>query len=362
MNNVTLTKGFFKDTLNIQENIDKIGDIAVLRLDGDWYDSTKVCLEKLYDKVIEGGVIIIDDYGHFIGAKRATDEFRQKYSINSPLNQTDYTEYYWVKNTKLDSIKTLNIDDDVWTCSDKFRYDIFDFFSKKSYYKIAEIGAHKGYTTKVLSKIFSKVYSVDNSVEFTNFSKEFNKDSTNIEYVMLDIYRDSWDVLPDDIEVVFIDADHSYRGCKSDTLNSINRITNLQYIIFDDYGVWPGVKQIVDELLSSKTLIFERFIGITDVPSPWGIVSNVNEGIICKVNKPIKNIENKTYGWENSSITFLPDFKMNAFGNGSYITKDNLNIIAEFGSRIHYIKFSEDYSQFISTRAGDFQVVKGILI
>jgi hypothetical protein len=97
MDNVTLVKGFFKDTLNVQENIDKLGKIAVLRLDGDWYESTKICLDKLYDKVIDGGVIIIDDYGHFIGAKRATDEFRQNRDILSPLIQTDYTEYYWIK-------------------------------------------------------------------------------------------------------------------------------------------------------------------------------------------------------------------------------------------------------------------------
>ena len=105
MNNVTLVKGFFQDTLQIQKNIDNIGEIAVLRLDGNWYESTKICLEKLYDKVIEGGIIIIDDYGHFIGAKRATDEFRKNHKILTPLIQTDYTEYYWVKNTILVKIK-----------------------------------------------------------------------------------------------------------------------------------------------------------------------------------------------------------------------------------------------------------------
>ena len=68
--NVTLVKGFFNDTLNVIDNLDMIGKIGVLRLDGDWYESTKICLEKLYDKVINGGTIIIDDYGHFIGAKK----------------------------------------------------------------------------------------------------------------------------------------------------------------------------------------------------------------------------------------------------------------------------------------------------
>jgi hypothetical protein len=97
MENTTLIKGFFKDTLNVPKNIENIGEIGVLRLDGDWYESTVICLEKLYNKVVVGGVIIIDDYGHWVGAKRATDEFRMKRNISAPLIQTDYTEYYWVK-------------------------------------------------------------------------------------------------------------------------------------------------------------------------------------------------------------------------------------------------------------------------
>ena len=97
MTNVHLIKGLFQDTLAQKEIIDKIGPIAVLRLDGDWYESIKVCLEALYDKVVVGGVIILDDYGHWVGNKKATDEFRQKRNILSPLIQTDYSEYYWIK-------------------------------------------------------------------------------------------------------------------------------------------------------------------------------------------------------------------------------------------------------------------------
>ena len=95
--NTYLVKGFFEDTLNIQENIDNLENIAILRLDGNWYNSVKICLDKLYQNVIDGGVIIIDDYGDWVGAKNATDEFRKKNNILSPLIQTDYTEYYWIK-------------------------------------------------------------------------------------------------------------------------------------------------------------------------------------------------------------------------------------------------------------------------
>ena len=562
IDNVTLVKGYFQDTLQIQENIDNIGEIAVLRLDGDWYESTKICLEKLYDKVIDGGIIIIDDYGHFVGAKTATDVFRVKKNIKSPLIQTDYTEYYWIKdknneakyiiqvgshigktcndylynninpnfkyimiepvpylfnqlkenyklynniiflniaisnyngyidlyvpsekndfsklvswasqlasinkehipsfvsNCIIDTIqvecktlntlikeytiteleflytdteghdydilmdldlllirpknilfenkhmdgsrhaldinncpkyfnllnhykkygyeivsqntedthiklfKTLDIEDDIWTCSNEMRYNVYDFFKDKSDFKIAEIGSHKGYSTKVLSKIFSKVYAVDNSIEWTIFNKNFNKDATNIEYIMLDIYKDSWEILPEDIEVSFIDASHSYECCKSDIFNSIKRFKNLQYIIFDDYGVWPDVKKIIDELISNKTLKFERFIGLNDVPGPNGIVKNVNEGVICSINKFINILDNKTYTWEYSYIKFLDNFKMDAFGEGYYKFIDKQNIVANFGGREHNISFNDDYTHFSSIRKGDLQIINGKL-
>jgi hypothetical protein len=207
-----------------------------------------------------------------------------------------YNNFYYNKTNQIVQYgSSKNINDDIWTCSDKMRYDIYNFFKDMSYFKIAEIGSHKGYTTKILANIFSKVYAVDNSIEFTDYNKNYNKYVKNIEYVMLDLYNDNWDSLPDDISVSFIDAQHDYNACKSDIMNSIQRFKNLQYIVFDDYGVWPGVKQIVDELLQNKTFIFERFIGINNVLGPNGIVKNVNEGIICKINKNMVSPPSRTF-------------------------------------------------------------------
>jgi hypothetical protein len=49
--------------------------LALLRLDTDWYESTRHELEHLYPRLSAGGVLIIDDYGHWKGSRRATDEF-----------------------------------------------------------------------------------------------------------------------------------------------------------------------------------------------------------------------------------------------------------------------------------------------
>jgi hypothetical protein len=86
-------KGWFKDTVP-KFDIDKI---SILRLDGDWYDSTKVCLENLYNKVVSGGIIILDDYGYWKGCKQATDEFLLQNNINITLNKTDFSEVWFIK-------------------------------------------------------------------------------------------------------------------------------------------------------------------------------------------------------------------------------------------------------------------------
>ncbi len=56
--------------------------IAVLRLDTDWYESSKYELEQMYDNVVTGGVIIFDDYYHWEGQRKATNEFFSSRNIN----------------------------------------------------------------------------------------------------------------------------------------------------------------------------------------------------------------------------------------------------------------------------------------
>ena len=51
------------------------GEIALLRLDTDWYESTRHELEHLWDRLVPGGILVLDDYGHWAGARRAVDEF-----------------------------------------------------------------------------------------------------------------------------------------------------------------------------------------------------------------------------------------------------------------------------------------------
>jgi hypothetical protein len=85
--------GWFQDTLPLAET----GDIAILRLDGDWYASTKTCLEHLYDNVVSGGFVVIDDYGTYEGCRKAVDEFMEARGVRAYLNHVNADCRYWIK-------------------------------------------------------------------------------------------------------------------------------------------------------------------------------------------------------------------------------------------------------------------------
>jgi O-methyltransferase len=69
---VTFIQGPVEETLR---STDLPTEIALLRLDTDWYESTKVELDVLYPRLSPGGILIIDDYGTWLGAKKAVDEY-----------------------------------------------------------------------------------------------------------------------------------------------------------------------------------------------------------------------------------------------------------------------------------------------
>jgi len=73
--------------------------IAVLRLDTDWYESTRAELEVLFPRLVTGGVILIDDYGAWKGCKKAVDEYMSAHKIPLMLHRTDYTGRSAIKTT-----------------------------------------------------------------------------------------------------------------------------------------------------------------------------------------------------------------------------------------------------------------------
>jgi hypothetical protein len=91
--NIHFIKGKVEDTIPaiVPENI------SLLRLDTDWYESTYHELNHLFPRLSSGGVIIIDDYGHWKGAQEAVDKYFQENNVKILLNRIDYTGRIGIK-------------------------------------------------------------------------------------------------------------------------------------------------------------------------------------------------------------------------------------------------------------------------
>lgn len=87
MDRVRLVEGRVEDTLPAAAP----ERIALLRLDTDWYASTRAEMEHLYPRLAPGGVLILDDYGHYGGARRAVDEVLAERGERLLLQRIDYT-------------------------------------------------------------------------------------------------------------------------------------------------------------------------------------------------------------------------------------------------------------------------------
>ena len=92
---VKFLKGWFKDTMPTAP----VDQLAILRLDGDMYESTIQVLDAVYSKLSVGGYAIVDDYA-LLGCKTAVDDFRNAHGIRDPISMVDWTGAYW-KRSKL---------------------------------------------------------------------------------------------------------------------------------------------------------------------------------------------------------------------------------------------------------------------
>ncbi|MEA2293951.1 MAG: O-methyltransferase [Solirubrobacteraceae bacterium] len=96
---VTFVPGFFETTMAGLAG----RSWALVRLDADTYEPTRLALRALYPGLAAGGYLLIDDYGSFEGCRRAVDEFRAEHGISEPLEQVDFTCWRW-RRTSSDPI------------------------------------------------------------------------------------------------------------------------------------------------------------------------------------------------------------------------------------------------------------------
>ena len=90
-----IVKGWFSET--VPRYAEAKPRIALLRLDGDWYESTMTCLGGLFSLVVHGGIIIIDDYGTWDGCTRAVHDYLSTSGAHEALRQSALGVHYLIK-------------------------------------------------------------------------------------------------------------------------------------------------------------------------------------------------------------------------------------------------------------------------
>ena len=93
---VVFRKGFFKDTF--KEPLPE--SVALLHIDADWYESVLDSLKTFYPLVVEGGTVVLDDFGHWEGTREAFYDFCKEYNIKPLLERVGYTQAFWRKGQK----------------------------------------------------------------------------------------------------------------------------------------------------------------------------------------------------------------------------------------------------------------------
>jgi O-methyltransferase len=88
---VVFVKGLFSETLPSL----RCGSFALIRLDGDLYESTYLALQHLHPKVSPGGFVIIDDYGIAPECQQAVHDYRERQNIEGPIHQIDRSGVWW---------------------------------------------------------------------------------------------------------------------------------------------------------------------------------------------------------------------------------------------------------------------------
>lgn len=155
--------------------------------------------------------------------------------------------------------KTQNLS----TTSFKFKRDVWNFFQGFTDKVAVEFGTNKGQTTRLLSYLFNKVYTVN--INDNQDAIQLNSGITNIEYIChFDLYSSRNLPINEPVSMFFLDAGHRYE----EIIQDINRVTSMNcdsdcYLLFDDYGsmINLGIKQAVDEAVKIGALEIVQFIG-----------------------------------------------------------------------------------------------------
>lgn len=189
------------------------------------------------------------------------------------------------------------------TTSLQFKSDLVDWCGDRFKDDIAlEVGSHIGHTTRILGLMFNKVYTMnfnppkglfrvlDETIQGSHYKldrvdikNEQNHNFNNVYHITQDSYHPrGWCPKIPDVKVCFIDAVHTYDAVIQDIENAL--LKNTEYFVFDDYGLYPEIKNAIGKYVELDILKVERYLGWSKGKNNVGGVDKMFhdwEGIIC---------------------------------------------------------------------------------
>ena len=174
------------------------------------------------------------------------------------------------------------------TTTKKFKQDLYSFILEKKVRTVLEIGCYYGYTAYVLAPLLKTITCVDIDPDCIDNAKNNNKGSKNIYYRNENVYKTIWTYGYHDL--VLLDCGHSEEHIISDINNTLTHI-KPKFIAFDDYGLFPEVRKVVDTNVKEGALSIIRKMGYgpgtlfsmsTDPNTVPNKILEEYEGVICK--------------------------------------------------------------------------------
>ena len=180
------------------------------------------------------------------------------------------------------------------TTSYKFKSDILDNFSSSIDKVFIEFGTSRGYTSAFASELFKTVHTVNyDRGNYNNRdikAQDYLNKIDNVNQHWFDLYNTSFDSILSNLgkgDVFLSDAQHTTNAVIIDTKLAKHLSNDNSYIVYDDYGLYKGIRKAVEILVEDKVIEITKFIGEEKEwqfdPRSRQRVLQDREGVICKI-------------------------------------------------------------------------------
>lgn len=290
-------EGFFESTLPARR--DWVGVISLLHMDGDWHSSTTAILDNLYDRIVDRGIIQVDDYGHWEGCKKACDDFFATRGLKPQISRIDSTGVWFekpdckpvnaalspalIEGFKQHDVSRFGIESQM---SENERFQLFSLLACELQHtpgqrdiSFIEVGSYAG-ASLLQSYIALRSHGLPVSAtavepvgqaQFYQVLRELGSDVRHLKMnsdVAASVLTADFKQQGRLADAIFIDGDHSYAGVKRDLelyfplLRTGGLLIvhdylpplapeNREYILFHHGGSEPGIRQACDEFFAT---------------------------------------------------------------------------------------------------------------